>query len=67
MNDLARQRIKRLRQDRGWTQAKLSRMTGIHTSTISHLEGGKMTLWPGHARRIAQALSVTLDELQGAV
>ena len=67
MNDLTRRRIKQLRTARGWSQAELSRRTGIHSSTISHLEGGHMKLWQGHARRIAQALNVTLAELQGAV
>ena len=33
MDDLARQRIKQLRKARGWSQAELSRRTGIHSST----------------------------------
>jgi hypothetical protein len=67
VDDLPRRRIKRLRKARDWSQAELGRRTGIHSSTISHLESGHMKLWPGHARRIALALGVTLDDLQGAV
>lgn len=67
MVDLTRQRIKQHRKARGWSQAELSRRTGIHTSTLSHLESRHMKLWPGHIKRIALALGLTLDELRGAV
>jgi transcriptional regulator with XRE-family HTH domain len=66
MDDSTRRRIKQLRTERNWSQAELSRRTGIHSSTISHLEAGHMKLWQGHARRIAQALNVTVDDLRGA-
>lgn len=57
--------IKRLRKARGWSQAELSRRTGIHSSTLSHMEAGHVKLWPGYAQRIARALGVSVDELRG--
>jgi transcriptional regulator with XRE-family HTH domain len=66
MGDVTRQRIKQLREARGWSQAELSRRTGIHSSTLSHVESGHTKLWPGHLTRIARALHVTVDELRGA-
>lgn len=33
--------VKRLRRDRGWTQADLARETGIAQSTLSRIESGK--------------------------
>lgn len=33
--------VRRLRQDRGWTQADLARETGIAQSTLSRIESGK--------------------------
>lgn len=56
-------RIKQLRQARGWSQAKLSRVTGIHSSTLSHIENGHTKVWPNHLARLARAFDISLDEL----
>jgi transcriptional regulator with XRE-family HTH domain len=61
-----RGRVRRLREEKGWSQSELSRRTGIHTSSLCHLERGFGTVWPGHLKRIAWALNVTVDELRGA-
>jgi transcriptional regulator with XRE-family HTH domain len=45
------------------SQAALSRQTGIHTSTLSHLIAGKLYPFPGWKRRLSQALGVPGDEL----
>ena len=66
MGDLTRQQIKQLRKARGWSQAELSRRTGIHSSTLSHLESGHTKLWPKYARLIAHELGVSVDKLRGA-
>jgi transcriptional regulator with XRE-family HTH domain len=60
------QRIRELRKARGWTQHDLSQRTGIHTSSLCHLERGHGALWPGHLAKIARALDVSTDELRGA-
>jgi transcriptional regulator with XRE-family HTH domain len=66
MDDPTQRRIKQLREARGWSQAELSRRTGIHGSTLSHLESGHTKLWPKYARLIARELNVSVDELRGA-
>ena len=55
--------LKELRQKRGWSQAELARRCGLHPSTISHLEGGRLPLYPGWRRRIAEALGVREEEV----
>ena len=56
-------KIRKLRQARGWTQRDLSTRTGIHAPTISQIESGTVQLWPGHAKRIAKAFGVSVEEL----
>jgi transcriptional regulator with XRE-family HTH domain len=56
-------RIKQLRKERGWSQRDLSIRTGIHAPTISQIENGTVQLWPGHAKRIARAFGVSVEEL----
>jgi len=65
MADITRQRIIELRKARGWSQAELSRRTGIHSSALSHLEHGHVKVWPGYLARIARAFGVSVDELRG--
>lgn len=60
------ERIQKLMDERGLTQADLARMTGMTTSNIAYLVNGKtkdprmMTLIA-----VAQALGVSLDHLTG--
>lgn len=71
--------IRRLREERGWTQATLSEETGINRARIAQIEGGRVALPGADARRsIARALGVphvallvaageiTADELRDA-
>lgn len=66
MDERTGQRIKERRIARGLSQAALSRLTGIHSSTLSHIEGGFVKPWPGYLSRIAQALGTTVTELEVA-
>ena len=59
-----------VRRRRGWTQIKLGRRAGVHSSNISRFEHG-LTLQPSNQfkRKIAKALGVprrALFELDGA-
>lgn len=59
-------RLKRLRTERGCTQAALADATGISVSTLSRLESGQRKPSLELLLPIAQAHQVPLDELVGA-
>ena len=56
-------RIKELRSAKGWTQAKLAEESGVEPSNISHIERAATKLSLPTMVNIANALSVTLDEI----
>lgn len=56
-------RIRRLRQDRNWSQQELSLRAGISTPHISSIERGKRFPSLEYAKRIADALGVALAAL----
>ena len=60
------ERVKTLRQSYGWNQKRLASRSGITQATISRLERGRVReLKAGALLRLANALSVTTDELVG--
>lgn len=58
--------MKRLREERGWTQADLAReltesgWTGVYQTTISRMEKGERPIRIGEARGIARVFNVTV-------
>lgn len=57
-------RIRLLREQRGWSQNQLARMTGIPQPTIWHLEKGEIERPNVESLRlIADAFQVTIDSL----
>src|SRR3954447_904295 len=58
--------LKRLRQEAGLSQAGLAAAAGIHTRQITRYESDEQQPALDVAKRLAQALGVTLDELAGA-
>lgn len=56
-------RIKEKRSKKGLTQQKLSEMSGIEPSNISHIERGATKLSLPTLIKIANALETTVDEL----
>ena len=56
-------RIKETRLEKGWTQAMLAERSGIEPSNLSHIERAATKLSLPTLLRIANALSVTADEL----
>lgn len=56
-------RIKELRNERKWTQAKLAEKSGVEPSNISHIERAATKLSLPTLVNIANALGVTLDEI----
>jgi transcriptional regulator with XRE-family HTH domain len=57
--------LREARERLGISQTQLSMRTGIHTSTISRLEAGKVYAYPGWRGRLARALETTTDALFG--
>lgn len=58
-----RRRLRQLRLQRGMTLEDVSAGAGIDVSTLSRLESGKRRLALDHLPRLAEALSVSTDEL----
>ncbi|HUY85086.1 MAG TPA: helix-turn-helix transcriptional regulator [Candidatus Dormibacteraeota bacterium] len=56
-------RIRRLRKDRGWTQADLAAKTGLQTNTIARLERGKNRPADPSLEQLAKAFGVTASEI----
>ena len=57
------ERIRELRNQRGWSQAILAEKSGVEPSNISHIERAATKLSLPTLINIANALEVTLDEL----
>jgi len=46
----------KIRKQKGWSQSVLSHRSGVHVSTISNIERGRLNPWPGQRTNIARAL-----------
>jgi transcriptional regulator with XRE-family HTH domain len=46
----------KIRKQNGWSQSVLSHRSGVHVSTISNVERGRLSPWPGQRAKIALAL-----------
>ena len=47
---------------RGWSQFDLGRESGIHPTTISHVECGHTRPYPAQLKKLAQALGVRAEQ-----
>ena len=56
-------RIREIRRQKNWTQAKLAEKSGVEPSNISHIERAATKVSLPTLINIANALDVTLDEL----
>src|ERR1700729_1927853 len=61
IEDVARRRLRTLRQARGWTLDDLARRSNIGASTISRIETGHRRLAIDHLSDLARALETTVD------
>jgi transcriptional regulator with XRE-family HTH domain len=60
------ERIKRLRDRKGWDQSELAARAGVKQSLLSRLEGGSRTNPTADiVRKLARALGCTADYLLG--
>ncbi len=58
-------RLKKLRNERGYTQIKMQMLTGIDQSDYSKIENGKRYYTFEQCKRIALALDTSMDYLAG--
>ena len=57
--------LRKAREDKGLTQAELAQRGGLQPSAIAHFEAGRRSPSLDNLRRLADALSVSLDYLLG--
>lgn len=57
--------LRRLRRERGWPLAELSKRTGLPMSTLSKVETGKMSLTYDKLKRISDGLEVDITQIFG--
>jgi transcriptional regulator with XRE-family HTH domain len=57
------QKLRGVRQDRGWSQEELAEKSGLHRTYVSGLENGTRNPTLSVLIRLATALAVTVGEL----
>ena len=60
-----RERLKKIRENRGLSQSQLADMIGLPPSSISHFENGPRKPSFDNLRKLASALNVSTDFLLG--
>lgn len=66
LNSGVGENLARIRERRMWTQAKLAQEAGVSPTTVSGIEGGRISRPHfGTLRKLAQALGVPPEELLG--
>lgn len=53
--------MKRFRQQRGWSQAELARRAGVHSTTISLIESGRLAAYDSQIEKIAKAFDIPIE------
>jgi len=59
------EKLRQLRKKKGWTQAQLSRFSGVSQQAISHIESGRNAPTGNTLKILAPVLGCTVDELLG--
>ncbi len=57
--------IKRVREARGWSRAELARRANLNATTVSLIENGRLLPYPLQLEKLARALGVEPQDLQG--
>ena len=57
------EKLKKYRESRGFTQEQFAEVAGVSRQLISRMELGEITPSLNVARRIADVLNITIDEL----
>lgn len=56
--------LRQIRESKGWTQAELSRKSGLNATTIGLIESGRLKAYQSQINKLAIALGLTEDEAQ---
>lgn len=56
--------ITKYRKTLGWSQSELSRRSGVHPTTISQIESGRLQPYKSQLKKLAKALGVYPVDLQ---
>lgn len=59
------ERVRRLREGRGWSQGKLAQILDSHPQNVSQLERGVRGVTVQQVVKLARALKVTTDQILG--
>lgn len=59
------QRVRRLREQRGWSQLQLAEMVGLNNSVLSRIESGKRLIDEDLLCKFADVFDTTVDRLLG--
>lgn len=59
------ERLRSIREQRGYSQGKLARLLGAHAQSISQIERGIRGLTVQQVIRLARALEISADEILG--
>lgn len=65
MANIFSDRLKAVRESRGYSQAELAKKAGLQATAISHFETGSRSPSFDNLRRLSDALSVSADYLMG--
>jgi transcriptional regulator with XRE-family HTH domain len=57
--------IRKIREDKGYTQQKIADLVGMHRSNYSKIETGQRELSIGALAKVAKFFEMSLDELVG--
>jgi len=61
------EKIKKLREAKGWNQDELAQKIGINRVTLSYIENNSRQVKPDELRRFADALEISADQLLGRI
>lgn len=59
------ERIRKLREEKGWSQLELSKRANINNSVLSRIESGKRPVEDGEINTFADIFDVTADYILG--
>lgn len=65
MSDKFPERLRAARETKGWSQTELAEHSGLQPSAISHFETGRRSPSFENLKRLADALSASIDFLLG--
>jgi transcriptional regulator with XRE-family HTH domain len=51
-------KLRRCREEKGWSQAELGRRAHLHPATISQIESGHLRPYPRQLAKLARALGI---------